>query len=286
MSKTLAGGYATHIQGSETTLAYALKITRRDGQVFGLTSHDRDATISAVTYDAGQGLDVTSIVTTAGLGVDNLELTTLHDETLFTTPAVLGGLWQGAEFLVFRYNWADTAAGTEPLIAGVFGNVIIKAGCVVAELRGLQQYLQQNVGSVSSKTCRARLGDARCTISLASWTHAGTVTTATSRQVFVDSALAQASDYFTDGQITWLTGNNAGLKSKVKIHANSGGANFTLALPLPSDVQVGDTFTAIAGCRKRLTEDCKTKFNNVLNFQGEPHRPGLDAVVAAPLPEL
>ncbi len=46
------------------------------------------------------------------------------------------------------------------------------------------------------------------------------------------------------------------------------------------DIQVGDTFDVIAGCRKRLTEDCKVKFNNVLNFQGEPHLPGIDRLTA------
>lgn len=284
MTKSLGAGYLAHIAGSETTLAYALKITRRDGQVFGFTSHDQDVTISAVDYEAAQGLDVTGIVTTAGLGVDNLELTTLDDGSLFTLAQVLGGLWQGAAFVVFRYNWANTADGTEPLIAGTIGNVTMRSGMVVAELRGLQQYLQQNVGAVSSKTCRARLGDARCGVSLASWTHSGTVTTVTDRQVFRASAMAQAADYFGEGLLTWATGNNAALEMKVKVHASGG--NFTLSLPMPAAIQVGDTFSVIAGCRKRLAEDCVTKFSNVLNFQGEPHRPGIDAITAIPAPSV
>ena len=281
MSKSL-GTLGTHYAGGATTTAYALKITRGDGQVYGFTSHDQDVTISAVLYEAGQGLDVTGIVTSAGFGVDNLELKTLDDGSLFTRAQVLGGLWQGAAFLCFRYNWASPSDGIEPLLAGTIGNVTLRDGSIVCELRGLQQYLQQSVGSISSKTCRARLGDARCRKDLASFTHSGTVTTATSRQVFKDSALSQASDYFGEGEVEWLTGNNAGLFAKVKTHVNSTGAIFTLMQPMPATVQVGDTFTAIAGCRKRLLDDCKTKFDNVLNFQGEPHRPGVDAITAVP----
>lgn len=284
MTKTLAANYLTHIAGSETTLAYALKITRTDGQVFGFTSHDSDVTISSVLYEAAQGLDVTSVVTSAGLGVDNLELTTIDDGTLFTHAQVIGGLWQGAAFLVFRYNWVTPADGTEPLLAGTIGNVTLRNGQVVAELRGLQQYLQQSVGSVSSKTCRARLGDSRCGVALASYTHTGTVTGVTDRQIFVASAMAQAADYFGDGVLTWTAGNNNGLEIKVKVHASGG--NFTLALPMPDDIQVGDTFSVIAGCRKRLSEDCITKFSNVLNFQGEPHRPGIDAITATVAPTV
>jgi hypothetical protein len=41
-----------------------------------------------------------------------------------------------------------------------------------------------------------------------------------------------------------------------------------LHLPMPYDIQVGDTFTVVPGCRKRRTEDCIVKFNNIVNFRG------------------
>jgi hypothetical protein len=47
---------------------------------------------------------------------------------------------------------------------------------------------------------------------------------------------------------------------------------------------VGDTYSVHAGCRKRLAEDCLAKFDNVLNFQGEPHRPTVDDLTASPEP--
>jgi uncharacterized phage protein (TIGR02218 family) len=50
---------------------------------------------------------------------------------------------------------------------------------------------------------------------------------------------------------------------------------FTLSLPMLSAISAGHTFSVIAGCQKRL-EDCRDKFSNVLNFQGEPHLPGID----------
>jgi hypothetical protein len=47
-------------------------------------------------------------------------------------------------------------------------------------------------------------------------------------------------------------------------------------------MKVGDTYEAIAGCRKRFEEDCQTKWNNELNFGGEPHRRGVNVLTAAP----
>jgi uncharacterized phage protein (TIGR02218 family) len=46
---------------------------------------------------------------------------------------------------------------------------------------------------------------------------------------------------------------------------------------MPFEVQVGDKLSIYAGCDKRR-ETCFTKFNNVINFRGEPDLPGLDAI--------
>ena len=277
--KTLPSALAAHYAGDTLTTAVAVKITRKDGTVYAYTSHDEPVTISGTTYLAS-GLIDSAFESGDSLAVDNLALTTLDDGSIFARSAVIGGLWQNAAVYFFRYNWASPADGVEPLTAGTIGEVQLMQGQVRAEVRGLQQYLQQPVGIVSSKTCRARLGDGACGVNLTSFTHSGTVTGVTSAQVFTASGLAQAADYFGDGLVTWLTGDNAGLRQKVKTHETGG--VFTLALPMPATITVGDTFTAIAGCHKRLTEDCKTKFNNVLNFQGEPHRPGIDELTAEP----
>jgi uncharacterized phage protein (TIGR02218 family) len=279
VSKTLPSGLAAHYQGDALTTAVAVKITRKDGAVYAYTSHDEPAPIGGTTYLAS-GLIDSAFESGDSLAVDNLALTTLDDGTIFTRADVVGGLWQNAAVYFFRYNWANLSDGVEPLTAGTIGEVQMMQGQVRAEVRGLQQYLQQPVGIVSSKTCRSRLGDGACTVNLASFTHSGTVTGVTSTQVFTASGLTQAADYFGDGLITWLTGPNTGISQKVKTHATGG--VFTLALPMPTAIAIGNTFTAVAGCRKRLTEDCKTKFNNVLNFQGEPHRPGIDELTAEP----
>ena len=160
--KTLPANLAAHVATRSTTLATALKITRTDGAVFGFTTHDVDDIIAAVTYKANPGLAVTDIVTAANAAVGNLELTTLHDGTTFTTSDVLGGVWRNAAFILFRYNWASIADGIDTLMAGTLGEFELRQNTVIAELRDLRQYLQQSVGNASSKTCRARLGDARC----------------------------------------------------------------------------------------------------------------------------
>lgn len=278
--KALAGALATHAALGSTLWAYGLRVTRTDSQVFAFTSASESVYLNGVLYRAEQGLDVSSIAMSAGAEVDNLELVTLDDGSLFSRAAVLGGLWRNARFVLLRYNAAAPADGADVIMAGVLGEITYLRNSLRVELRGLQQYLQQTVGAVSTPTCRARLGDAQCTKSLVSFTHAASVTSVTSNQVFTASSLAQAADYFGEGLLTWTSGPNAGLTEKVKEHATGG--VLTLSLPMFQTVEVGHSFSIVAGCRKRLVEDCAGKFSNVLNFQGEPHLPGIDAVTRPP----
>jgi uncharacterized phage protein (TIGR02218 family) len=274
--KTLPTALAAHYASGTTTLADLLKITRKDGQVFAFTSASTDVTISGQLYTSAQGLDISSLEVTAGLAVDNLELTTLDDGTIFSRVEVLAGVWRNADFIISRYNWANPADGIEVRMVGTVGEVHLKRGSITAELRGLQQYLQQPIGSVTSKTCRARLGDSLCRVVLTGYTVTGSVTASASQQVFTDSSKAQAADYFAEGIVTFTSGVNNGLSQKVKTFT---GGVFTLALPMLQTIATGTTYTVVAGCRKRL-EDCSGKFNNVINFQGEPHLPGVDQITA------
>jgi uncharacterized phage protein (TIGR02218 family) len=45
--------------------------------------------------------------------------------------------------------------------------------------------------------------------------------------------------------------------------------------------QIGDRFFYYPGCDKRR-ETCFNKFDNILNFRGEPDMPGVDHMLAYP----
>lgn len=281
------GALATHIALPQTTLAYALRIERQDGQVFGFTSADQDVTISAVLYEASPGLLVSSLQWTSGFAVDNLKLTTLDDGTVFSRDEILAGIWSNALFSLFEYNWASPSDGIDEMLAGTVGKVFLQRDTVVAELRGLQQFFQQPIGIVRQKTCRAHFCDhpqpagvsTLCRLNVATYTHAGTVTSVTSKRVFTNSGQAQANAAFDEGIVNWLTGNNAGLSMKCKTYASK---VFTLYMSMIGTIQIGDTYEAIRGCRKRRDEDCHDEYANVVNFQGEPDAPTVDAVTRSP----
>lgn len=280
MSKTIPAGLLAHMQGPARRLAWLAKVTRRDAAVYGFTTHDESIVYSGVTYQADLGLDVASLVSSSGFAVDNTEARMLADGVVFVKSDILAGRWDGAEVVLMRINPTDVASGAAVYMTATFGNVRPDLGFYSVELRGLRQYLQSNIVNVTQPTCRNRLGDARCGVNLGAGglTVTGTLTHVTSQQVVRDSARAEAVDFFAAGELTMTSGDATGLTFKVRTHAADG--TLTLALPSVQTLQVGDTYSLIAGCRRRLAEDCVARFSNAVNFNGEPHLPGQDQVVS------
>lgn len=274
--KTQSATLAAHRAAGTTTLAHCWKITRTDGQVFGFTSCDLDLTFAGQLYLAATGFTPSAMQQSADLSVPNLEVTGMLDSASITEADLLAGRWDGAAVEIFEVNYRDLTMGRMILRTGKLGNVSAGRIAFHAELRGLTQQLQQPVGSVYAAACDATLGDARCGVNLPALQVAGAVTSVTDRRTFGDTSMTQVSDYFGAGVITWVTGANAGLKMEVRDFSAGG---FVLVLPMPYDIAIGDTYTVVPGCRKRRTEDCKAKFNNVVNFRGFPDVPLNDKIL-------
>jgi hypothetical protein len=91
-----------------------------------------------------------------------------------------------------------------------------------------------------------------------------------------------AAPWFTYGAVGWDTGLNAGLAMEIK-GWDATTNKVTVYLAMPYTVAVGDKLSIYPGCTK-LVPACANKFNNVLNYRGEPYVPGQDAILAYPTP--
>lgn len=275
--KSLSAGYLAHVAGEVTTLATLWKITRTDAQVFCFTDHDVDIEYDGLTYAAATGYTASAIRSSGTLAVDNMDVDGMLDAASITDEDLMAGKWDHAAFLILRVNYSDLSQGHEVLRAGTLGNVNTGRARFTVELRGLSQALAQTVGRIYAPACDADLGDARCAVTLASYTVTGSATSVASQSGFTDATRAEATGYFDHGLLTWTGGANAGHAMEVKTFT-AGGA-FVLQQSLPNPIAVGDAYSVYAGCDKTLAT-CKTKFNNVVNFRGHPHVPGLDRMVS------
>jgi uncharacterized phage protein (TIGR02218 family) len=96
---------------------------------------------------------------------------------------------------------------------------------------------------------------------------------------FNRSLTGRPSGFFTFGKATFLTGANAGASNEVLLHDQQ---TIRFFVPITRSIGVGDTVRLIAGCDK-TPETCHAKFDNILNFRGEPHIPGNDKVFSYPV---
>jgi uncharacterized phage protein (TIGR02218 family) len=192
-----------------TTLATCWKITRRDGVVLGFTDHVRDLEVDGVTYKAASGYTRTAIRSTVDLAVDNLDIESVFSDDGITEEDLRTGRYDFAEVRMFLVNYEDLAQGILKLRRGWLGEVTIRDGMYVAELRGMTQKLQMTVGEVYAPDCAADLGDARCGVDLVALEESGTVGTVISATAF-ETSLAQATGWSDGGELAWTGAANAG----------------------------------------------------------------------------
>lgn len=285
--KSLSGPTLTHLTGETTTFAICWLIQRRDGVTKGFTNNVSDLTVNIagvgnVTFKAGTGAAVSNLQTSTGRGIDNLTAYGLISSGDITEADLLKGFYDDARVSIILVNYADVTQQIL-LTSGFMGEVKIGRRAFESEVRSLLVRASQEIGKTCSPLCRVKvLGDSECTVNLASFTFTAQAVSAvvTRSQFRTTSAgvIGKPAFYFAYGRLTWTTGANTGKSVEVRNHDTANPCLITLAEIMPYDITVGDQFTIIAGCDRRL-ESCRDKFANVLNFRGEPYVPGADTVL-------
>lgn len=277
--RSVGGQFLSHIEGEVTTLANCWKLTRRDGVMLGFCDHDRDLEIDALVYPGNSGFTPSAIDSNSSLGVDNLDVEGMLSSETITEADILAGRYDFAEIEIFLVNYRDLSQGKMMLRQGWLGEVAISRQRFTTEVRGLTQRLTQTMGQFYSASCRATLGDARCGVQLGDYGADGLVSAVISAFEFSDDDRLEAAGLYDGGVITFTSGANMGGTGEVRYHYLSGGAGvFRLAFAMAHPIQVGDAYHVTQGCDKSI-ETCHSRFDNVVNFRGEPSVPGLDRML-------
>jgi uncharacterized phage protein (TIGR02218 family) len=275
--KSISTALKAHLAQEVTSVCTCWKVTLKSGQVLGFTDHDENVSVGGATYVAASGYTASAVQTSNQLNVDQLELQGVLEADTINEADLLSGKWDYAVVEIFQVNWADTSQGALNLRTGRLGEVSIQRGEFRAELRGMMQQFTRNIGELYQPTCRAEFGDSRCKVNLAAITKTSTVATvdAGNRIVTLASALGDPAGHYDYGKLTFTSGANNTLAMEIKSYVPE---TVALQLPMPFPIAVGDAVALVPGCQKRFIEDCKARFNNVVNFRGEPHLPGMDKI--------
>ena len=254
------------------TAAWCVRIECASGLIVRLTPYLLDLKMSnGNVYLTDAGYEATAYQATATMAPSAIDVEGIAGIVGISRDEIASGIFDSARVKIFKCDFLDPVEDHEPITTGFFGKVTLKDDRYRVEGMSLIDALGQSVGRTYSAPCQRTFGDAGCTIDLTTLDVTGTLTHVTSASVFRDSSRAEALDYFAGGTVAFTSGPNAGLKP-LNIKAYAADGTITTYEPAYFNLSVGETCVLIPGCRKRL-EDCRDKWDNVINFFGFPHIP-------------
>lgn len=265
----------THIGKASTSLAACFyAVSEITGSVVAMTSYSENLTTvpgyPGVTFKRNTGVTASQLQSEAGNAFSQMEASLFLLAAGITEADVNAGKWAHASAILFLVNYEVLDMGQLVMQSGYLSEFVQKSPVVTAEIKGLNNHLTAQIGTVTRAECSHDFCDSGCGLNVADYTITGTLTGVTSQTSFADSGIALPAGWLNNGKILFLTGPNAGYT--LRIDNNSTATQIVLRTPTPYMPVIGDTYSAVAGCQKRLI-DCQTRLendgvtivNNVLN---------------------
>ncbi len=265
------GELGDRLTADVTRLAICWRVVRADGVALGFTTHDQPLQIGGLRHESAPGMTPSAIVSSADLQVDTMDVGGALTADAITAADLAAGRYDDAVVTISLVDWQAPDAGSQRLAHGTIGTV--EAGIdadsgFVASFRGPTAALTMTAVESYSPQCRATLGDRRCRVATAGRTRRLVVESDGSDEIGLP-ADAIPADY-VNGRLRVLDGPLAGIERRVvAIVAGRLLLDDMLALPPATLVQLWE------GC-DRTFQTCGNRFDNGINFRGEPHVPGAD----------
>lgn len=257
------------------TVASFWRIWRLDGVALGFTTHDRDLWFGGMLHRAAPGLTPSAIRRTAGLGDDTADVEGALADDAIGESDLAAGRYDGAAVAIGAVCWETRAHRV--LYHGTLAGVVRDGGGgFAAELVSAKHALAADPVPRTSPACRARFCGPGCNLSPARFTVRAVVTAVASERV-VFAGIDPAR--FDGGELRWRDGPQAGLAAAI-LAADAEGLLLDRA---PEGIRPGMRAFLREGCDHTIAT-CARRFDNAVNFQGEPFLPGTDLLASYPVP--
>jgi uncharacterized phage protein (TIGR02218 family) len=262
--------------GDLETVATFWRVIRRDGVTLGFTTHDNDLWSGGVLHRAAPGMVPSAIRRSADLEPDSAEVEGALSHDSISPADLSSGRFDGARVVIGLVDWQT--GETQPLYRGTIGTVSGEAGGFVAELQSRKAELFIDPVPRTAPSCRAAFCGPGCSLSGARYTHEAVVTERNVAANTVTFIAGAAPANFVGGVLRWFDGPHAGTSMGIVAVA---GSALLLDIPIDPALTAGMRASLREGCDRTL-DTCAVRFNNAVNFQGEPFLPGNDHVARYP----
>lgn len=257
------------------TRAFTWRIERRDGVTLGFTSHDRDLALDGLRLRAAPGIQPSALRLTTGVAGDDAQIDGALTHDAISADDLATGRFDGAAVTVGTIDWQTGEAHS--IFTGMMGETEIVVEGFSAQLHSAKAALDFDPIPRTSPGCRARFCGPGCNLSPARYTREYVVAEldpAANRVRFPGVTVID----FVFGELRWLDGDAVGLRQAIIAEEDG---MLVLDETIPPGVIEGTRAELRQGCDKTIAT-CAARFDNALNFRGEPFLPGNDLVARYP----
>lgn len=256
------------------------RLERSDGVTLGFAAHDRDIWRGGLLYRAAPGIRPSAIELHGNPQAETMDVEGVLSSDTISDDDLAAGRWDRAHMAIGIADWQDASRGPDWLIEAEFGEIVRREGAFQVELLSGKRSLDNALCPRTSPSCRAEFGDHDCGVSRARFRRIMAVTDIDAHDgaIGFSGVTIQNAQRFVEGQIRWHSGENRGLAQRI---LRVEGAYVCPVDPPYFPVRLGDIAEITQGCDKTLST-CRTRYNNVVNFRGEPHLPGNDLLTRFP----
>ena len=243
-------------------ITYLIELICENQQLY-LTSYDKPIRIDDKVYQSGyvlNSLQLTNIEKTGSIELqiyndekeNNFDLEYLSSAKVIIKIAILSQLDKNA--VIFN---------------GFVSQINLESNIITITALPNLSKLNSSFCQLYSPLCRECIGSRKCGIDINQYKATGFITNIIADNCFQGNHQANKSTtigYYRYGVVKFTSGKLRGLSMQIKDEIDGS----IYLLQNTKMLATGDEYEIYAGCDKTLAT-CKEKFNNVINFRGEPY---------------
>lgn len=234
---------------------YCIKLELQEKNIY-LTNNKEDLIVDGVKY-LSSNIEISEIISN-DFGKNNLSVKGLYDDNL--------GYNDVSNKMNFTVFFVDSNVSLGLRKMGEYFCEKVKKDNLqyFIELKCKTYILEKSFLPVYSKKCRAEFGDAKCGQNIENFTKRYRILSMNSSVIKLENILEE--DHFYKNGYLIIEKSEKSFKSKIISQINNILAIDAFVQEFFMDSEIA---TIIAGCDKKVSTCCK-KFDNVINFRGEP----------------
>jgi uncharacterized phage protein (TIGR02218 family) len=270
--KSIGSNLARSLSEPTLGLVKCFKITLKNGEMLGFSECPEDIVVEDTLYRSCCGFEESGQSSFSDMTSGESSLVAIVDNVGVDIGEIISGKFDGAMVDIFMVDREHLSYGKISIISGSMDSIKISGERVYFNITGIMGVLEKTIGNVYSPLCRAQFCDAKCSLNIHNHTFFGEITSVPNETEFhtdSESILTKAEDYFKYGLVKFVDGPSAGSSVEVK---QSHEGNIVTSTSLPKGLEAGNQFSLVTGCDKKFSS-CIEKFQNAINFRGEPNLP-------------